>query len=107
MARPTWAMISGSFAGPNTIRARTTISLSSGGPMPRKFIAAGLCPPDVPSVDYKLLRTGQDFVVEAGRLGRGDPHLPFGWAFGVRDALQHVLAPLGVELREHVVEQDH
>ena len=50
MALPTWPMISGSLAGPNTIKARTTISRISIGPMPRMF-TRGLCRPHAPSVD--------------------------------------------------------
>src|SRR6266545_4915459 len=106
IARPIWPMISGSLAGPNTIRARTTISTSSSGPIPRKFIAAGLCPPYLASVDLKLLGAGQDFVGESGAVGAGDPHLAFRVRFGAGDTMHDVLAPFGVELRQHVVEQD-
>src|ERR671939_893615 len=109
MALPTWAMISGSLAGPNTIKARTTINMISIGPMPRTFIAARLCSPNVASVDYKPLSCTQElvnvrFVV---RVGAGDPYLALLSWLGLRDALQHVRAALRVELREHVVEQDN
>src|SRR6266545_3065484 len=87
-------MISGSLAGPNTIRARTTISTSSSGPIPRKFIAAGLCPPYLASVDLKLLGAGQDFVGESGAVGAGDPHLAFRVRFGAGDTMHDVLVDL-------------
>jgi hypothetical protein len=62
MALPTWPMISGSLAGPNTIKARTTISRISIGPMPSTFIARGLCRPHLASVDYKALGTPQEIA---------------------------------------------
>src|SRR5919206_383077 len=99
-------MISGNLAGPNTMRARTTISMSSSGPMPKKFIAAGLCPSHLSSVDYILLRASERFFSEALRIRGGDPYLSLRWTLGLRDALQHVVTFFRVQLGEHVVEQD-
>src|SRR2546428_10974673 len=104
MALPTWPMISGSFAGPNTIKARTTISTISIGPMPRTFIARRLCSPNLASVDYKALSCAQEVVnvrLIVG-VGAGDPHLPLLTWLGLRNALQNVQASLRIQLREHV-----
>ena len=40
-------------------------------------------------------------------VGAGDPHLALAGRFGFGDALQHIAAPLRVELGQHVVEQHH
>src|SRR5207302_1015585 len=108
MALPTWPMISGSLAGPNTIKARTTIKMISNGPMPRTFIAARLCSPNLASVDYKALGRTQELanVRFVGHVGAGDPYLTLVSWLGLGDALQDVGASLWSELREHVVEQD-
>src|SRR5882762_8333384 len=97
-ALPTCPMISGSLAGPNTISARTTINRSSMGPMPRIFIAARLCRPDLSSVDYIPLGSTEDLVSEraVGGFGGGDPHLALVGRLGFGDALQDVLAALRV-----------
>src|ERR671935_1342885 len=102
-------MISGNLAGPKTIKARTTINKISIGPMPRTFIAAGLCRPHLASVDYKALSPTQDIASTrfVARVGGGDPYLLLPSRLGFGDTLQHVRAPLRIELGKHVVEQDH
>src|SRR5215216_1968901 len=106
MARPIWPMISGSLAGPNTIKARTTIRISSIGPIPRKFIAAGLCPPNVPSVDYKPLRAREHLLGEAADIGSRDPHLSLCGPVRLCHALQDVLPSFRIELRQKVIKQN-
>src|SRR5437763_13221308 len=96
-------MISGSRCGPNTMSASTTISTSSRGPIPRKFMAAGLCRADAPSVDLKALAGGQQLGREAVQVGGGDPHLAV--RTGLADASYDVSTPGRVEFGEHIVKQ--
>src|SRR5579859_6347659 len=100
-------MISGSLAGPNTIRARTTINRTSIGPMPRIFIAARLCRPHLSSVDYIALGVAEDFVSEraVSRLSGRDPDLSLLGGIWFGDTLQNILPTLRIELGQHVVEQ--
>src|ERR687885_1101011 len=99
-------MISGSLAGPNTIRARMTISRTSIGPIPKTFIAAGLCRPHLPSVDYESLRTREELVREVLGIRGRDPYLAFGLLVArAGHTLQDIPSALGVELGEHIVKQ--
>src|ERR1051326_4934904 len=102
-------MISGSFAGPNTIRARTTISRTSNGPRPKTFIRSAppaimpaeagqrrlVCRPQGARLDHEPLSAGKKFFGEREvQLGGGNPYLPLARRLGLGAALQDVSTAL-------------